>query len=287
MRSALISLAFLIVTIAVLGEETKIPATEKDQWIEKLQSTIIEVDFDDISISGAVSYIVNQCREKDDSSIGVPVFGSEILERSSTRVDWKRERISCAEALYKIVSMDQLRLLAKNDGIQIIGPPSEAELRKKMERIILPSVEFVETPLRDALDFLQTRTFELDMERNSYFVGVTTIPPEEKGIGRILDRPLHPNHSRQSGGALAPESGANDGFGFAGGGTDASAGQNSGVGDTLITMRLSNVSALRALEAVCDEVDLLATFENGVISIVPKPTLDSKGSGKTIYKKAK
>ncbi|MDF1858870.1 MAG: M56 family metallopeptidase [Verrucomicrobiales bacterium] len=61
-----------------------------------------------------------------------------------------------------------------------------AELEKKMESIIIPKLEFSDTPLSDALRFLRQKSVELDVEEKD---------PAKKGINIILNAPALENGS--------------------------------------------------------------------------------------------
>ena len=57
------------------------------------------------------------------------------------------------------------------------GAEGVAAIEEKLKTIILPSVEFVDTPLREALEFLTQKSAELDTQ---------TTDPTKKGINFIL-----------------------------------------------------------------------------------------------------
>lgn len=110
--------------------------------------------------------------------------------------------------------------------------------------IRIPSIEFSETPLRDALQFIQSKSVDLD--------------PQLNGINIILDAPL----------AAASESQQEDdsGFGFGGGNGAAEAG---GVGSTPITLKLSNVSLGEVLRYTTSLAQMKYKVEANAIVVVP------------------
>ena len=122
----------------------------------------------------------------------------------------------------------------------------------KLRQIILPSVEFIDTPLSDALQFLQQRAVELDSVEPD---------PTEKGVSFILD----------AGGGAAP---------IAGGGFDAAGGEgfgvDGGVGATRITLRLKNVPLVEALRYTTSLAQMKYKVEPNAVLIVPLSRPDDK-----------
>ena len=98
----------------------------------------------------------------------------------------------------------------------------------KLKSIIIPSIEFSDTPLREALDFIRDKSVELD---------VTETDPAKKGINIIL--------------------------------------QASGIGDTPITLRLSNVPLSEALRYVVSLAQLKYKVDPHAVAVVPISTPDS------------
>src|SRR5690606_18065860 len=95
-------------------------------------------------------------------------------------------------------------LLESGPDIPIPTDTATTEIRRieeKLKTIVLPSVEFADTPLRDAIDFLQQRSVEMD---------VTETNPARKGINIILDAGAG---GGGGGPAAAPAPAAEGGFG--------------------------------------------------------------------------
>lgn len=130
---------------------------------------------------------------------------------------------------------------------------------EKLKTIVLSSVEFSDTPLKDALDFLQQRSVELDVNEPD---------PAKKGVNIILDAG---NSLVPGGGAAAPAAPAADGaFAFEGaGGGGGAAGGGGGVGDTLITLRLSSVPLAEALRYTTSLAQLKYKVEPFAVKVVP------------------
>ncbi len=125
---------------------------------------------------------------------------------------------------------------------------TEAIIRNEdlLKNIRIPSLEFSETPLRDALQFIQQKSVDLD--------------PNLKGVNIILDV--------DDGGAApaAAPAGGDGGFGFGGGGGGAVGG---GAGDTPITLKLSNVPLGEALRYTTSLAQLKYKVEANAIVVVP------------------
>jgi len=135
------------------------------------------------------------------------------------------------------------------------------QIEDKLKNIFLPSVEFVETPLQDALNFLQQRSVELDVDESD---------PAKKGINIVLDAAVLSG----GGGGAAPAAPAGDGFGFEGGGGATPAAFGGGIGDTRITLRLSNVPLAEALRYTTSLAGLKYKVEPRAVLVVPISTPD-------------
>lgn len=156
------------------------------------------------------------------------------------------------------------------EGGPIIDIPTDTsttEIRRiedKLKNIIIPSIEFAETPLKEALNYLQQRSVELDVNEPD---------PARKGINIVLDAGLLGG----GGGAAAPAPGGADpggGFAFGGGGGPA-AGGGGGLADTLITLRLGNVPLAEALRYTTSLAQLKYKVETNAVVVVPLSTPDA------------
>ena len=134
-------------------------------------------------------------------------------------------------------------------------------IEDKLKNIFLPSVEFADTPLQDALNFLQQRSVELD---------VSEPDPAKKGINIVLDAAI-----LGGGGGVAPAAPIDGGFGFEGGAPATPAfGGGGGVGDTRVTLRLSNVPLAEALRYTTSLASLKYKVEPNAVLVVPISTPD-------------
>ncbi len=153
-------------------------------------------------------------------------------------------------------------------GPDIVLPPdtTTTQIRineEKLKSIILPSVEFADTPLKDALEFLTQRSVELDINEKDV---------AKKGINIILDVGVG-----GGGGGAAPAAAPADGagFGFEGGAAGgADLGGGGGVGDTRINLRLTNVPLAEALRYTTSLAQLKYKVESHAVLVVPISTPD-------------
>lgn len=141
-----------------------------------------------------------------------------------------------------------------------------AEIENKLKSIIIPSVEFVSTPLRDAIDFLRSRAQELDPDPD----------PTRRGVDIILA-------TGSSGGGMAAPApapgGGGDGLGFDGGGAAAPAAGGfggGGVEQTPITLQLNNVPLVEALRYTLALANLKYKVEPNAVVVVPLSTPDKE-----------
>jgi general secretion pathway protein D len=133
---------------------------------------------------------------------------------------------------------------------------------EKLKTIILASVEFADTPLKDALIFLQERSVELDINETD---------PSKKGVNIILDAGASMAPAAAAPAAAPPAVGG--GFGFENaGGAPAAGGGGGGPGDTRITLRLTNVPLAEALRYTTSLAQLKYKVEPFAVKVVPVST---------------
>jgi len=182
----------------------------------------------------------------------------------------ERQRMNYYDVAYDHTRSKMLRQVAAGwetpvpSGLDVapdIGLPTDTsttEIRnteEKLKTIMIPSIEFADTPLKDALDFIQQRSVELD---------TTETNAAKKGINIILDAGTL---GAVSAAPAAPAGG--DGFGFEGGGGGAALGSGGGVGDTRITLRLGNVPIAEALRYTTSLAQLKYKVEPHAVVVIP------------------
>lgn len=136
----------------------------------------------------------------------------------------------------------------KPPDIEFGGVDSTIGIRtneEKLKRIVIPSLEFEDTPLRSALDFIQRQSVNLDNIETDV---------NKKGVNIILDAAL-------SGSAGGDTFG---GFGDGGGGTTASSSV-----DTPVTLKLTQVPLGEAIRYTTGLANLKYKVENHAIVVVP------------------
>jgi len=128
---------------------------------------------------------------------------------------------------------------------------SEQRVREeKLKSIVLPSVEFIDTPLDEALAYLEKQSVELDKEESD---------PAKKGVKIALDV-----------GLLETPAASGDGFGF-----ESPKGESSAVADTKITLRLKDVPLAEALRYTSSLAQLKYKVDAEGVDILPLSTPDA------------
>jgi general secretion pathway protein D len=179
-----------------------------------------------------------------------------------------------AEFLQQVAAGWELPVPSSIRGGIEIGPTTVddsaagvAYIEEKLKTIIIPSVEFQDTPLGEALKFLQERSVELDVNEPD---------PNRKGINFILQA--------DGGGAAAPAAGAPAAGAPAGGGFDDAAaggggggfgGGGGGAAGMPITLKLSNVPLVTALKYTTSLAQLKYKVEPHAVLIIPLSAPDT------------
>lgn len=144
------------------------------------------------------------------------------------------------------------------------GSAGVQAIENKLKTIVLPSIEFADTPLSTALEFLTQKSAELDTSEPD---------PTKKGINFILSAG---SGIGGGGGAMVPPSG-DGGLGFddpAGGG-GGGGGLSNEVRNTLITLKLSNVPLVDAVRYTTSLAQLKYKVEPHAVVVVPLSTPDA------------
>jgi len=158
-------------------------------------------------------------------------------------------------------------------GDTLLGPKGDkdtdriAEIEQKLKSIIIPSIEFVNTPLDDCLEFLRTRAQEIDDDPDPNTRGVDFILDLGTSLGGGGGAPAAPGADAGGGPVFdtAPAGGAPGGFG--GGG---------GAGDTQVTLQLNNVPLGEALGYTLKLANLKYKVEPQAVVILPVSAPDTE-----------
>jgi general secretion pathway protein D len=123
-----------------------------------------------------------------------------------------------------------------------------ALIMEKLRSIIIPVIDFEDTSVEEAVDFLRTRSRELD---------TTTTNPADKGINFVVRKP-------QAGAAAAAADSS---------GLDAAAGALAAPSDPgalrVRELRLTNVPVATALKYICDSTKLKYKVDDFAVTLVP------------------
>jgi len=149
--------------------------------------------------------------------------------------------------------------------VENTSPQASTErIRRKLERIILPKLEFREATIREAIDFLKHKSVELD----------DFSPPGEKGVNIVL---------KLEGGGTAPAPagvpapaaaipgipGLDNGAAAPGAAAAAPAAALGSPADARITVSLTNIPLIEALKYVTGLANLKYKVEPYAVSVVP------------------
>ncbi len=130
----------------------------------------------------------------------------------------------------------------------------KVRIAEKMEKIIIPELNFRQANIVDVIEFLQRASIEYD---------TTDSPPEEKGVNIILNL----------GGDSAPVADARDLDPFA---IPSSTISSSGSGTKAITFSSRYISLMEALRIVTEISQLKYRIDGSVVMIVPEGAPDGK-----------
>ena len=136
--------------------------------------------------------------------------------------------------------------------------PNTVKINKKLNTITIPKIDFRDSTVREAIEFLVKKSKELDPEKE----GVNIVPKLEGGSAPALAAPAFP----AVGGpatipGLDPVPAAPE--------APASAPLVGGNGDTRITLSLSNVPLIEALRYITTLANLKIKIEPFAVSVVP------------------
>ena len=137
------------------------------------------------------------------------------------------------------------------DGNAIRDISNELRIREKMERIVIPEIEFRQANIVDVISWLSDASREHDMD---------DVPVEERGVNFVLDLGV-------PGGDTASAPAADDPWG-----TAASEAPASDSGIPPLTIKSYNMKLSDTLELVTEMSGLRAQVKGNVVMIMPKNT---------------
>lgn len=177
------------------------------------------------------------------------------------------EKIAAAKSDYYRAAYDQTRaeLLMQVDRAWELSVPADlpvfenmgdrsnqpsdgvAYITEKLRRIVIPRIDFEDTSVEEAIDFLTLRAAELD---------TLELDPDKKGINFVIRRP----RTTEVGGGLGEE--AEDAAPLLGGGDPGSL--------RIDSLRLRNVPLAVALKYICDATKLRYKVDDYAVTLVPQ-----------------
>jgi len=129
-----------------------------------------------------------------------------------------------------------------------------AYITEKLRRIVIPRIDFEDTTVEEAIDFLRLRAAELD---------TTELDPAKKGVNFVIRRP----RATPGGGAAAPDAGTD----ALGGGAPALALGGGDPGTLRVReLRIRNVPLAQALKYICEQTKLRYKVDDFAVTLVPQ-----------------
>lgn len=183
------------------------------------------------------------------------------------------ERIASAKADYYRAAYDHTRaeLLMQVDAAWELSVPADAPslpdskinreeggtgvayITEKLRRIVIPRIDFEDTTVEEAIDFLRLRSAELD---------VLELDPARKGVNFVVRRP------RAAGAPAAGDAGADAGAPGAEAALPAAGGEPGSL--RVKELRVRNVPLAVALKYICDQTKLRYKVDDFAVTLVPQ-----------------
>ena len=180
------------------------------------------------------------------------------------------EKVAAAKSDYYRAAYDQTRaeLLMQVDKAWELSVPAEVPIfdpmttnagptdgvtynTEKLRRIIIPKIDFEDTSVEEAIDFLRLRSVELD---------ILELDPDKKGINFVIRRPKSSSLGGGEAGGL--DAAAAGGAALLGGGDPGAA--------RISELRLRNVPLVVALKYICDATKLRYKVDDYAVTLVPQ-----------------
>ncbi len=181
----------------------------------------------------------------------------QFYEKARTHA--RSEMLKQVAAGWKLPVPVQLVTPAATDMVISAGTDRVQQIENKLRTIIIPSVEFTDTPLDDCLTFLREQSIALDSTPDVANRGISIIPQYNTGGGAAL--------------APAPGGGAPGGFDAPGAGP---AGGGGGPGQTRINLKISNVPLGEALRYTTSLAGLKYKVDQHAVLIIPASGTDAE-----------
>ncbi len=156
---------------------------EPSPLMKKLNTLILpSIELNETPLEDAIAFISQRSVELDSQTTNVEEKGVNFVMKGPPKsethlVSLTMKSVSIAQIIKIIahqmqmeVRVDEHAVMLRYTGVPggafhpLLGhdPESEKQIKAKLKSIRIPSVEFADTPLRDALEFLTQRSIELD-----------------------------------------------------------------------------------------------------------------------------
>jgi general secretion pathway protein D len=160
----------------------------------------------------------------------------------------RAELLSQVDAAWELIVPAEMAQLPTASQTSREGESGVAYISEKLRRIEIPRIDFEDTTVEEAVDFLRMRSIELDsLELN----------PARKGVNFIVRRP-------QVGSLGGPDAGVEP---SEGGALPTIADPNT---LRISRLRLSNVPLAQVLEYICEQTKLRVKIDEFAVTLVPR-----------------
>ncbi|MEM7011701.1 MAG: M56 family metallopeptidase, partial [Verrucomicrobiota bacterium] len=160
------------------------PAAAESPLLKKMESiTIPELELVDTRLEEALQFLQLKSVELDPEKKGVNIINAGA--NADVRISLRLSNVPLSVALRYVTELAQANwrvdehaiavIPAKRGNMAVEAKPA-GKFEEKLQNIVIPSVEFVDTPLSDALQFLVKMSAELDDDPD----------PAQRGINLIL-----------------------------------------------------------------------------------------------------
>lgn len=175
------------------------PAFLAAQGDSALNSIVVpSIEFADTPISDAIEFLVQRSRELDSAEADPQKKGINVVllgDFKDTQLSMRLADVPLGVVLSLVAELADAKVEIGSEAIMISrGCSYEAVKREsgsepleaKLRQIMIPSIEFQDTPFKDALDFLQQRSVELDKGAGEGTRGVNVVLKNDQPVAVTL-----------------------------------------------------------------------------------------------------
>ncbi|MDF1860259.1 MAG: hypothetical protein P1U87_08590 [Verrucomicrobiales bacterium] len=179
MRTGLFAGLLALFSFASLAEGASIP--------EKLRSIIIpSIEFSEAPIADAIAFLQTRSAELDTiDRTGINVILDAKGEAAMKDVSLNLRNVTLGRALWFLAEVSGFDLRVDSHAVMLVARSGEAKKRgkpeidsalaKKLRSIVIPSLEFQDTPFDDALQFLRDVSVRDDPDPNVATRGINIV----------------------------------------------------------------------------------------------------------------